>query len=730
MAGNFAAPFGGQQVAYWLGRLHDVGKASCTWQAGLARAAVTGGRVGTDHKALGTRVAHERGLGGFAVGIWGHHSGLVDMQDLGPALKSRVTDGAAEVASAEQVLDGLVADLPADLRAAVPPVWREDRLVGEMAVRLCFSALVDADFLDTAAHFAGLPAPRVRPEADLGVLYERFTTRRAGKLATRRGSPIDALRERIYAGCVEAAERPAGIFRLAAPTGAGKTFASAGFALRHGHRHGKRRVIVAVPFLTITEQNALQYRELLDDERDADPVVLEHHSGVDFDAGGARRWARLAAENWDAPFIVTTFVRLFESLYARKPAAVRRLHRLADSVIVLDEVQALPPAMLMPILDGLRLLVQHFGVTVLLCSATQPDFWALSPFAHLEATDLITDLPAVASRLRRVSFEWQLDPSPTLAGIAAQAAALGCAMVVVNTTADAQTVFAQWRHTGDECDTAQRVAWHLSTRMCPDHRRRVLAEVRRRLDAGLPVLLVSTQLIEAGVDIDFPVVFRALAPADSLLQAAGRANREGRLAGLGRVVIFAASDARQPPSYRAAVGATLLHFGPGRDPDDVTALPAYYRSLYDALNLADPGHVGQRIQQARTRWAFETVASGPVIDATSGVRDQTQAFRMIDDDSLAVITPQAADPDERQEVDDALTRLRDAPVPAMGDVRRLQPYTTTLNRSVLRARPHVQALLRPVLGTPGTAGALVEWCGDYDDATGITIDTAVEGLVL
>jgi CRISPR-associated endonuclease/helicase Cas3 len=586
-------------------------------------------------------------------------------------------------------------------------VWRRDRLVGEMAARLCFSALVDADFLDTAAHSAGLAAPRVRPDADLGPLYERFATRRAAVLAGRATSPIDHLRERIYAECLSAAERAPGIFRLGAPTGAGKTLASAGFALRHGQRHGKRRVVVAVPFLTITEQNAAVYRRLLDEDGAAEAVVLEHHSGVDFDVA-VRRWGRLAAENWDAPFIVTTFVRLFESLYARKPAAMRRLHRLADSVIGLDEVQALPPAMLVPILDGLRLLVQHFGVTVLLCSATQPDFWALSPFAALDATDLVADVPAVASELRRVTFEWQLDPAPTLADIAMQAAAQRCAMVVVNTTADAQTVFDQWR------DTGAGVAWHLSTRMCPAHRRRVLCAVQQRLAEGRPVLLVSTQLVEAGVDLDFPVVFRALAPADSLLQAAGRANREGRLPTLGRVVVFAAADGHQPPSYRVAMHTTRVHFGPGCDPDDTTALPAYYRSLYDALNLADSGHVGQRIQQARTRWAFETVASGPLTDPTTGARDRTLAFRLIDDDGIAVVAPQgAACPDESRQVDDIIAGLRDAPVPAMAEVRRLQPYTTTLHPSVLRGRPDLQALLRPILGTQITPGALVEWCGDY-----------------
>ena len=208
------------------------------------------------------------------------------------------------------------------------------------------------------------------------------------------------------------------------------------------------------------------------------------------------------------------------------------LHRLAGAVIVLDEVQSLPHQMLLPILDGLRTLISHFGATVVLSSATQPDFWYLSPWRDLPAADIIAEPAVLMSRLRRVDFEWRLDPEQDLAGLATEAAVSGQVMVVVNTTADARTVFDTWRGT-----VPAGVAWHLSTRMCAAHRRRVLAAVRGRLDAGQPVLLVSTQLIEAGVDIDFPVVHRVIAPADSLLQAAGRANREGKLPGMGKVIV-------------------------------------------------------------------------------------------------------------------------------------------------------------------------------------------------
>ena len=268
-----------------------------------------------------------------------------------------------------------------------------------------------------------------------------------------------------------------GVFRLAAPTGSGKTISAGAFALHHAAAHGLRRVIVAVPFLTITEQNAQVYRDLL--EAPGTGVSSWSITVALTSTGLADGGRKLAADNWDAPFMVTTTVRLFESLFDRRPAAMRRLHRLAGAVIVLDEVQSLPHQMLIPILDGLRTLIRHFGATVVLASATQPDFWYLSPWRDSRRLRSSPNRQRWCPRLRRVDFDWRLDPDQDLAGLAADAAVSGQAMVVVNTTADARTVFDAWRGT-----VPAGVAWHLSTRMCAAHRRRVLAEVRRRLAAG------------------------------------------------------------------------------------------------------------------------------------------------------------------------------------------------------------------------------------------------------
>jgi CRISPR-associated endonuclease/helicase Cas3 len=721
LASRFAAPFGGDRVAWWLGLLHDAGKASCGWQDRLREVAATAQPVRLDHKLLGARLAQERGLGSFALAVAGHHGGLTSSADLKSRLKKLTDAERSREADALVSLGGVLPELADGAIVPLPDSWRQ-ALVREMALRLSFSALCDADFLDTAAHFSNASVPAVRPDADFEALRDRYEQRRKTLLAMRGRSAIDELREDVYRACLHAATGQPGVFRLAAPTGAGKTISAGGFALHHAAANGLRRTIVAVPFLTITEQNAGVYRDLLEGGAGGD-VVLEHHSGVDLDSS-TRRWARLAADNWDAPFVVTTTVRLFESLFDRRPAAMRRVHRLAGAVIVLDEVQSLPHQMLVPILDALRTLVDHFGSTVLLASATQPDFWHLSPFRELPATEIIAEPAALVSRLRRVKFEWRLDPSPDLAGLAADAAGHDQAMVVVNTTADARKVFQTWRQM-----VPCGVAWHLSTRMCAAHRRRVLAEVRRRLADAEPVLLVSTQLIEAGVDVDFPRVYRVIAPADSLLQAAGRANREGNLPRMGEVIIVDPPDAGHPPAYKTLVAATRTHFGPGKaDPDDLSALLRYYQDVYGSLNLEDPRSVGQRIQQARRQCDFRTVTHGPM-DPVTEKHDGRYAFRMIADDGIALVTPQgAADSTEKEAAERLADQVRTAARPDSRDIRALQPYLTTIHPLAAR-RPGVVAMMRAILGEPGQPGSLAEWTGGYDSDTGIELDPHTEEFV-
>jgi CRISPR-associated endonuclease/helicase Cas3 len=679
LARQFADPFGAGDLAAAAGLLHDAGKASCAWQEKLLAVEGTDRAVGLDHKTLEARllvgVAREA-----AMAILGHHGGLTDIDQLHAARRDPAVHEAEtkarlfeQVPETREILDGPL---------LLPDSWRRDPSLLEMGVRLTFSGLVDADHLDTAAHFQGLASPAVAPPADMTELVRRFEDRRGAMLADRPWSPIDEVRTELYDAAVRAAAGPGGVYRLPAPTGSGKTITSAGFALHHAARRRKARVIVAVPFLTITEQNAEVYRQLLGEQ-----TVLEHHSQTEFDESGSGRRLRLAAENWDAPFVVTTTVQLFDSLFGRKPARSRKLHRLANSVLVLDEVQALPISLLVPILDALKLLTEHFGTTVLLTSATQPTFDALSVWSALDVRNLVDRPVELFRRLRRARYEWWVDPKPDLAEVAGQVAEQRQALVVVNTVDQARRMF---RLLQGRADVPVR---HLSTRMCPAHRRAVLDEVRALLADGEPVLLVSTQLIEAGVDVDFPVVFRALAPAESLQQAAGRANREGRRDEPGRVIVFDASDAAVPRFYRTAVGSTRGYFGPGKaDPDNVTVLDDYYRDLYRTIAVEE-GERGRTIQDRRKKLDYLGVAEGPLRDAAGSQRDGRLAFRMIDDDTVPVVVTGYQ---ETARVEALLAELRTPEGPRRDTFRALRPYIVAIPHRIVTNQAF-SAMCQPVV---------------------------------
>jgi CRISPR-associated endonuclease/helicase Cas3 len=483
-----------------------------------------------------------------------------------------------------------------------------------------------------------------------------------------------------------------------APTGSGKTLMAGGFAIRHAREHGLRRVVVAVPFISITEQNAAIYRSLLDEQ--GSPVVLEHHSGAGLDGAdeSAAWWRKLAAENWDAPFVVTTTAQLFQSLFDHRPAAMRKLHRLAGSVIVLDEVQALPDRLLVPILSALRVLTERFGATVVLASATQPSYWSLEPFKDLEVRDVIAKPGPLYDRFRRVRYEWRTHPQPSMADIAAEVAAEPQVLVVVNTTTDSAALH---RLVEEQRPPSLGSCLHLSTRMTAQHRRDVLDEARQVLEKEEPLALISTQLIEAGVDVDFPVVYRAWAPADSLQQAAGRANRNARLTE-GRVVIFRPSDGKQPRDryYEAALEATAANFGPDvADPDCLEALDRYYPARYRLAEVERTGD-GVKVEERRKQLDFPAVAA---------------MFTLIQDlTATAAVPPE--DDEARDRFDNAVSRLRSDNVHPVTDARQLlrdlRPYLATIPKYMVKTAID-RGWAEPIIGD------LLEWTGDYDKARGI-----------
>ncbi len=708
LAATNAAPFAGSELARWAGLWHDVGKASQAFQDYLLACHREPGRRHStvDHKGAGAVLT----LGvcdELAFLIQGHHGGLPDRADLGTTLKERRVDPRMAEAWQRAQKAGLIPPEPPPRTALPFPPFVQDRVGQEFFLRMLFSALVDADHLDTERHMDPERAGHRGATPDLSTLAARLEAAQT-EFAGRGDDPVSAVRREVYAACLAAATEPPGLFRLTVPTGGGKTRSGLAFALRHAVAHGLRRVIVAVPYLTITDQTAAIFRRVLGDDR----AVLEHYSGAGAsdDASGAATplatWRRLAAQDWDAPVVVTTTVQLFESLFARSPSACRKLHRIAGSVLVLDEAQALPAPLLGPILDVLRRLVADYGVSAVLCTATQPEFAAVPGFSDLAGVrEIAPDPPRLFRVLERVTYEWPR-PGETWDWdrVAAQLRAVPQGLAVVNTKADALALL-------DALNDPD--AFHLSTLLCGAHRRDVLARVRARLAAGEPCRVVSTQVVEAGVDLDFPLVLRALGPLDRIVQAAGRCNREGRLA-RGRVVVFAPAGGGLPPgAYRTATQVTcgLLAGGPP-DLGDPAVFAAYFRGLFPVLDLDAKG-----IQKLRDGLAFETVA---------------REFRMIEEDTASIFVPYTGMPNSSITVDDgeagpeidhaarSAVLLQELRAVAAGKVvgggRRLlartQPYLVSVRRNRLQVY-EADGLVTPLVGD------IWAWEGQYDDVRGL-----------
>ena len=683
LAAQFAQGLGAADVARFLGLWHDLGKFHPQFQQFLL-AAEAGHPLprSPDHKAAGAILARKH-LGLLALLLQGHHGGL----DKAVALQGWL-DNAVRKAAAEEALRlarRAVADLEPAHPLALPAHAQRDKLSAELFLRLLFSALVDADFLDTEAHF--FPAKAALRGAMPGMhdLWQRLEQAQA-TFSGQRQDVVGKARHEIYLHCVRAAEAPPGLFRLTVPTGGGKTRSGLAFALRHAALHGLKRVIFAIPFISITEQTAEEYRRIFETP-DGPPVVLEHHSGHIADRGDDdTSWDGLAAENWDAPLIVTTTVQLFQSLFANNPSSMRKLHRLAQSVIVLDEAQALPRHLLTPILDVLRKLAAHYGTTVVFSTATQPAFAAIPAFSDLQATEIVPQPERYFDTLRRVTYDWRTGAAlgwHDVAGLMMQEKQV---LAVVNTKADALTLLDAL---GDPH------ALHLSTLLCGAHRRHVLTEVHRRLANGEPCRLVSTQVVEAGVDLDFPVVLRAMGPLDSIIQAAGRCNREGRLSGPGRVIVFQPQDGGMPFGYYRTAADVAQEFVGRADLQDPDTPAAYFRRLFQSIDTD-----AQRIQECRTSFDFPETA---------------KLFRMIEDNTEDVIVEYGSD-DEKQTIRDNLDALRRGTDNSRLILRQLQPYMVSVYRRQAQTYRR-QGWITDI--SPKLEGLGV-WGGSYDPIRGLT----------
>jgi CRISPR-associated endonuclease/helicase Cas3 len=627
------APGWGRLAGLW----HDLGKYQPAFQryigADPEEHCESAGR--TAHSGAGALLARVNQCYPLAFVIAGHHAGLCNKE----ALKARLEREGTALDESRR--GGIPPGVEAHQRPSGPAGIKTKQQLA-LWTRMIFSALVDADYIDTERFyqpdlvrgaFPALPAL----EASLSLFLDTLQTQVDA-------SPVNEMRRRILNSCLLAASEPPGLFSLTVPTGGGKTYASLAFALRHAVQWSKRRIIVVIPYTSILEQTAAAFRRALAGNED---TVVEHHSNLDPDRESARH--KLACENWDAPIVVTTSVQFFESLYANRTSRCRKLHNVADSVVVFDEVQTFPANLLDPVRHVLRELAANYNSTLVFCTATQP---ALG----LPAREIVPDVQGEFGVVRhRCSVRFPSTPEPvTWESLAAEIRAEPRVLAIVHRRADAEALASL---VGEDC-------LHLSARMCALHRTQVLARVKAQPGA---CRLIATQLVEAGVDLDFPVVYRAMAGADSLAQAAGRCNREGR--GRGELRIFQAPTQPPPGILRKALAtAQSLQRENLLDLSNPQTFPEYFRRLY-AYSELDPG-----VLAAEDALNFE---------------DSARLFRLIDDSGAPVLAPFA----------DWQQRLNSAQYsPSRTAYRRLQPVTVSLYPNEISTLRGVGALYEALPG--------------------------------
>lgn len=657
-----------------LALTHDMGKASPAFQRRLR------GEGAADHKTAAALFARQQQNALLSkllpYALYGHHVGLPNGTDLSTALRQGCIS--------PEVSEALPPEY--DRRVEIHPPTLFDKctsgqdlvFTGSMLVRMLHSCLVDADWLATEA-FCDPEAAQQRRAVQmpsLAQMQERLECFLAERERAAQGS-INALRARIHARCREAGARERGVYRLSVPTGGGKTFSSLSFALEHALRQGLQRVIYVIPYTSIIEQTAGEFRSVLGED-----AVLEHHGNLAEENDSSEN--RLASENWDAPLIVTTNVQFFESLFAASVKRCRKLHNIGRSVIIFDEAQSLPTEYLAPCLAALKCLQRLCSCSLVFCTATQPALvnregftigWDDNEMHSLLGEAMERELQ---ERMRRVQVETlgKLSLSELVAhfGSSGQSSAL----FIVNLTRQAQDLYERLKTVRGE-----EGLFHLSARLCPAHRRAVLDAVRARLSAGLPTLLVSTRVVEAGVDVSFPLVYRDACGLDSLAQAAGRCNRHGELP-LGRVYSFSAAEEEYdlPSSFvnlRDAIEAgenTLSNLG-DQDWFSSEAVESYFRYFYwkrgggtngwDQHGLLD--EIGSQPQQLETM-AFRTVG---------------ERFRLIETETRRVMVPYGAEADALAEHLRALNRA--GVMPKRSDFRKLQQFSVAVYANEAQGLP-------------------------------------------
>ena len=607
LCGCFAASFGAEEQGKMIGLAHDIGKCSDAFQARLH-----GGKI-VDHASAGAWECAKLDAIWAACCVAGHHGGLPDVGNPindtadDPTLCGRL-HRAAEMRIPEYRVP---VPLP---HVAAPAGYGKDILTDSFLIRMLYSCLVDADYLDTEAFMTGGRAER-RSGDNTSTLLEKLNNYIAPWWNPSNG--LNRLRCEILKACIEGGKKQQGIYTLTVPTGGGKTIASMAFALQHAAAHNMDRVIYVIPYTSIIEQTADVFRKVFGAEN-----VLEHHSGVSHEVGDEDRAEKYqmikATENWDAPIIVTTSVQFFESLYANRPSKCRKIHSIANSVVIFDEAQMLPSEQLRPCTAAIATLAERFGVTAVLCTATQPFLNdLLQRYArNLQVEELCPNVNQYFDKFRRVTFEdaGRLDEEQLIEKLTA----LPQVLCIVNSRKAAQTIYSRL-----PCDGS----YHLSTLMVPAHRRAVLSEIRDRLAGGLPCRVVSTSLIEAGVDVDFPSVYREMAGLDSILQAAGRCNREGKRPPDKSIVTIFHGVSNTPQMLQVNIGAANEALQDGADPADPEVVSRYFKAF---RSLA-----GDHLDKSGVVVALQDGIQGCLLP----FKTVAERFHMIDDATKTVYIP-------------------------------------------------------------------------------------------
>jgi CRISPR-associated endonuclease/helicase Cas3 len=575
-----------------------------------------------------------------------------------------------------------------ELRSSIPGFAKKSESL-PLWLRMVYSCLVDADYLDTERFFKPQTAAQRQGGASLAALLD-LLDKHLDDFPADPGTRVNQIRAEVLAACRAAAEHLPGIFSLTVPTGGGKTLSSMAFALKHAVRNDNRRIIYVIPYTSIIEQNAGVFREVFGQEE-----VLEHHSSLDPDETTER--ARLAAENWDAPIIVTTTVQFYESLFAASPGTCRKLHNIANSVVILDEAQLVPTEFLEPLLKTMQLLVEHYHVSFVICTATQPAFEKLKEFPAFpglpegSVREIIKDVDGLYKSLERVKIELPKDTIPVeWQNLAGELSGLDQVLCIVSDRKSCRELYS----------LMPKGSYHLSALMCAEHRSNVIAKIKEALLRRETVRVISTQLVEAGVDIDFPVVYRAAAGLDSIAQAAGRCNREGRLGKPGRVIVFNAPRNAPAGILRKAAGiARTLWSGGLENPIAAGVFRSYFSKLYWQANTLNKRNIISLLKPDPPHWGIQ-------------FREAAGLFRIIDDkDQRSILVPY-------KDGEQLIKLLEKNRVPERNLLRKLQRYTINIYSnqfSELQRRGSLKEVL-PDLGIFALNNTV-----EYKEETGLLI---------